>query len=57
MSIFNLLFTGMSQAGTLLMGGLAEVTSAPIAIGAGALASVILGLVFAWHMPHVRRLP
>ena len=57
MSIFNLLFTGMSQAGTLLMGGLAEVTSAPIAVGAGALASVFLGLAFAWRMPHVRRLP
>jgi len=57
MSIFNLLFSGMSQAGTLLMGGLAEVTGAPIAIGAGALVSVALGAIFFWRMPHVRRLP
>lgn len=57
MSIFNLLFTGMSQVGTLLMGGLAEGVGAPVAVGAGALASVVLGLTFVWRMPHVRRLP
>jgi MFS family permease len=57
MSIFNLLFTGMSQAGTLLMGGLAEGIGAPVAVGAGALASVALGLLFVWRLPHVRRLP
>jgi predicted MFS family arabinose efflux permease len=57
MSIFSLLFSGMSQAGALVLGAVAEGTGAPWAIGIGAVASVILGLMFVWRMPYVRRLP
>jgi MFS family permease len=57
MSIFNLLFNGLSRVGALVIGGLAEVTSISWALGAGAALSVGLGLVFIFRMPHIRRLP
>lgn len=57
MSIFSLLFTGMSQAGTLAVGGVAEVTGAPWAVGASAVLSVLFGLLFLWRLSSVHRLP
>jgi hypothetical protein len=57
MSVFNLLFNGMSRVGALGLGAIAEVTGAPLAIGAGALVSVVLGLAFMQVMPHVRQMP
>lgn len=56
MSIFNLLFNGMSRAGALVLGGIAEFSGAPWAVGGAAAVSVLLGLLMIWRMPEVRRL-
>ena len=56
MSIFNLLLNGMSRVGTLLIGALAEFTSAPFALGLSALFGAIFGLFVIYRMPHLRRL-
>lgn len=57
MSIFNLLFNGLSRVGALVIGGLAELTSISWALGAGAALSAVIGLVLVFRMPRVRRLP
>lgn len=56
MSVFNLLFNGMSRIGALGVGAMAEVTSAPWALGLGAIVSFVWGLVVIWRMPYVQRL-
>ncbi len=56
MSVFNLLFNGMSRVGALGVGAMAEVTSAPWALGLGAIVSFAWGLAVIWRMPHVQRL-
>lgn len=57
MSIFNLLFNGMSRVGALGVGGLAEVVGAAWAVGLGAVVSLIWGLIVIRRMPYVHRLP
>jgi MFS family permease len=57
MSVFNLLFSGMSRVGALGIGGLAEVTGVTAAIGLGAVVSLIWGFLVIWRMPYVYRLP
>ncbi|NIN94821.1 MAG: MFS transporter [Anaerolineae bacterium] len=57
MSVFNLVFNGMSRVGALGVGAMAEVTSAPWALASGALVALIWGLVVIWSMPYVNRLP
>lgn len=57
MSIFNLLFNGMSRAGALFIGGFAELTNIAWILGISAAASAIIGLVVIYRMPQVRRLP
>jgi MFS family permease len=57
MSIFNLLFNGMSRTGALGVGAVAELTGVPLALGASALISLMLGLVMLRGMPEVLRLP
>lgn len=56
MSIFNLLFNGMSRVGALVIGGLAEIISVSWALGISALISAILGLIMLFKMPNVRKL-
>jgi MFS family permease len=56
MSVFNLLFNGMSRVGALGVGAVAEVTGVTWAIGIGAAISAILGLIVIWRMPYVHRL-
>jgi MFS family permease len=56
MSVFNLLFNGMSRVGALGVGGVAEVTGAPLAVGASATAMLVAGLAILWRMPDVREL-
>jgi MFS family permease len=56
MSIFNLLFNGMSRVGALVIGGLAEVVSAPIALGGSAFLSVIAGFIIISRFTHVDQL-
>lgn len=56
MSLYNLLFSGMSRVGALLIGGLADVTSISWAVGLGAAIGVGWGLVVLWRMPSVWRL-
>jgi MFS family permease len=57
MSIFNLLFNGLSRFGALVFGGLAELTSISWALAAGAALSAVIGLVLVFRLPQVRRLP
>jgi MFS family permease len=57
MSIFYLLSNGMQQTGALGMGAVAELAGVPWTVGVSALVSVVLGGLFFWRMPHVRRLP
>jgi MFS family permease len=57
MSIFNLLFHGMSRVGVLGVGGLAEIVGVAWAVGLGAAVSLIWGLIVIWRMPYVHRLP
>jgi hypothetical protein len=56
MSIFNLLFNGMSRVGALGIGSLAEVVGTAWAIGLGALVSFVWGVIVIWRMPYVHRL-
>jgi MFS family permease len=56
MSVFNLVFNGMSRVGALVVGGVAEVTGAPLAVGAGAVVSALVGVAIIWLMPEVRQL-
>lgn len=56
MSVFNLLFNGMSRIGALGVGAIAEVTSVPWAVGLGAAVSFVWGLIVIWRMPYVHRL-
>jgi capsular exopolysaccharide synthesis family protein len=56
MSVYNLLFNGMSRFGALMIGGLAQVITVPWAVGLGAVVSVIWGLIVIWRMPSVVRL-
>jgi len=56
MSVFNLLFSGMSQMGALGAGAVAEFTGAPWALGLGAIVSLVWALGVVWRMPYVRRL-
>lgn len=57
MSIFNLLFNGMSRVGALVIGGLAEFSSAPWALGASAAISMVIGVIVHIRMSNVRRMP
>ncbi len=56
MSVFNLLFGGMSRAGTLVIGGMAEIVSVSLALGVGGLVSAVLGLAVLLKLNDVRRL-
>jgi hypothetical protein len=55
MSIFNLLFNGMSRIGALIIGGFAEIINISWALGLSAGLSVAIGVVMFFYMPHVRR--
>lgn len=57
MSIFNLLFNGMSRVGALVIGGLAEFTTITWALGAGAALSAVIGVVVIYRMPKIHQLP
>ena len=57
MSVFNLLFNGMSRAGALGVGAVAEFTGAPLALGASAIISLVFGVVIVRGMPEVAQLP
>ncbi len=56
MSVFNLLFSGMSQLGALAAGAVAEVTGAPWAIGLSAAVGMAWALIVLWRMLYVYRL-
>jgi MFS family permease len=57
MSMYNLLFNGMSRLGALGVGGLAQLVGVSWAIGLGAAVSVVWGLVALFRLPGLRRLP
>jgi hypothetical protein len=56
MSVYNLLFNGMSRVGALVIGGLAQFVGVPRALGAGAAVGLVWGLFVIWRMPYVQRL-
>jgi hypothetical protein len=56
MSIFNLLFNGMARAGALGVGAVAELTGAPLALGASAALSLVFGMAIVRGMPEVAQL-
>jgi predicted MFS family arabinose efflux permease len=55
MSVYNLLFNGMSRVGALAIGGLAQGIGVSWAIGSGALVTVVWGLFALWGMPQLVR--
>ncbi|UCD42367.1 MAG: MFS transporter [Chloroflexota bacterium] len=57
MSVFNLLFNGMSRFGALAVGGLAEIITATWALTISAGISAIIGFVLFIQLPHIRKLP
>lgn len=57
MSVFNLLFNGMSRFGALIIGALAEFTNISLALGLGASMSAIIGVAVYLKMPYLRKLP
>jgi MFS family permease len=57
MSIFGLLFNGMSRVGALQVGAVAEVTGVPVAIASSAALAIVWGLFVLWRWPFVRRIP
>jgi MFS family permease len=56
MSIFNLLFSGMSRFGALTIGAIAEFISAPLAISTSAFISFIIGIIVYRKMPYIVKL-
>jgi MFS-type transporter involved in bile tolerance (Atg22 family) len=56
MSVFNLLFNGMSRVGALMVGGLGEVIGVPLALGICAVLSLVWSGFVVLRMPIVRRL-
>ncbi len=56
MSVFNLLFNGMSRVGAVGVGAVAEVTGVPLAVGTSAGAMLLAGAAMSWGMPKVREL-
>jgi hypothetical protein len=56
MSMFNLLFNGMSRVGALAIGGLAEVITTSWALGISAFLSALIGLAMIIKMPSIRSL-
>jgi MFS family permease len=57
MSVFNLLFNGLSRVGALVIGGFAEIISLSVVLGISAVISAVLGVIMLFQMPHIRRLP
>jgi MinD-like ATPase involved in chromosome partitioning or flagellar assembly/MFS family permease/CheY-like chemotaxis protein len=57
MSIFNLLFNGMSRVGALVVGGLAEVIGISTALGVGGVVSLSFSLLIVWRMRYVHEIP
>lgn len=56
MSVFNLLFNGMSRVGALAIGGLAEFITVPWALGSSALIGAVISLTIFFSMPSIRGL-
>ncbi|MBN1667389.1 MAG: MFS transporter [Anaerolineales bacterium] len=56
MSIFNLLFNGMSRLGALGIGSLAEFSGAPWALGCAALICVMISFIICWRMPEIKQI-
>lgn len=56
MSIFNLLFNGLSRLGNLGVGAAAEVTGVAAAVGVGAACSLAWGIYVLWRLRYVHDL-
>jgi hypothetical protein len=56
MSIFYLLFAGMSQVGAFVFGAAAEIIGVPLALSIGAIVNVVIGIAIVIGIPDVYRL-
>jgi MFS family permease len=54
MSIYSMLFLGMSPLGSLLAGWLADRIGAPVTVAIGGFVSLVAGLAFARKWPAMR---
>jgi MFS family permease len=54
MSLYSMMFLGMSPIGSLLAGALADHIGAPVTVAIGGLASCLGGLAFARKWPSMR---
>jgi len=57
MSLFNLVFNGMSRVGALVVGGVAELTGTAWALGASAALALLVSVGLIRGLPDVDRLP
>jgi hypothetical protein len=55
MAIYVSLFLGLLRVGSLLLGGLAEMTTAPTALAALAAAGLLVGLWVRFRYPELHR--
>jgi len=55
MAIYVSLFLGLLRVGSLLLGGVAELTSAPVALAALAVAGLLVGLWIRFRYPELSR--
>jgi len=54
MSVYSMMFMGMAPIGSLLAGAVAQRLSAPMAVAAGGVISIIGAVVFGWRLPGLR---
>jgi MFS family permease len=54
MSLYSMMFLGMSPLGSLLAGTIADRAGAPVTVALGGLASLVAGIVFARKWPSMR---
>jgi len=57
MSIFNLIFNGMSRVGALVIGGIAEFSGVSWALAMGGAISLLISLLIIWRMSYVHQIP
>jgi hypothetical protein len=54
MSVYSMVFMGMSPIGALIAGAVAERTGAPLALAGGGAICLLAAGAFAWWLPRIR---
>ena len=55
MSLYTMMFVGMTPFGSLLAGSMAHTLGTPATVGIGGMLCAVAGLVFALRIPYMRR--